>query len=124
MDKLFNRSFRIAQELQKNIAFIIQHSLKDPRIKTIITVSEVRLSKDLSYAQVFVSFLETNSNLTVKKVLILLNRASGYIRKLLCKKMNLRIIPIIVFFHDDSFFKGNKISKLLNILTEKNNITL
>ena len=124
MDKLFNRSFRIAQELQKNIAFIIQYSLKDPRIKTIITVSEVRLSKDLSYAQVFVSFLETKSNLTVKKVLILLNRASGYIRKLLCKKMNLRIIPIIVFVHDDSFFKGNKISKLLNTLTEKNNIIL
>ena len=67
MEKSFSRSFRIAQELQKKIAVIIQHSLKDPRIKTIITVSEVRLSKDLSYAQVFISFLETKNSLTVKK---------------------------------------------------------
>ncbi|WP_295164320.1 30S ribosome-binding factor RbfA [uncultured Buchnera sp.] len=124
MEKSFSRSFRIAQELQKKIAFIIQYSLKDPRIKTIITVSEVRLSKDLSYAQVFVSFLETKNCLTVKKILILLNNASGYVRKLLCKKINLRIIPTIVFCHDDSFFKGNKISILLNKLTKKNNIIL
>ncbi|AYN24693.1 30S ribosome-binding factor RbfA [Buchnera aphidicola] len=124
MEKSFSRSSRISQELQKNIAVIIQHSLKDPRIKTIITVSEVRLSKDLSYAQVFISFLENNYNLTVKKTLIILNKAAGYIRKLLCNKMNLRIIPTIVFFHDDSFFKGNKISVLLNKIKKNNNIIL
>jgi ribosome-binding factor A len=124
MEKSFSRSFKIAQELQKNIAIIIQYSLKDPRIKTIITISEVRLSKDLSYAKVFISFLEKNANLTVKKVLILLNNASGYIRKLLCKKMNLRITPNIVFYHDDSFYKGNKISLLLNQLRKNNNILL
>lgn len=124
MEKSFSRSFRIAQELQKNIAIIIQHSIKDPRIQGIVTVSEVRLSKDLSYAQVFVSFLENNKNITVKKILILLNKASSYIRKLLCKKINLRIIPNIVFFHDDSYFNGNKISILLNKLTKNNNIIL
>ncbi|CAL4324117.1 30S ribosome-binding factor RbfA [Buchnera aphidicola] len=124
MEKSFNRSSRIAQELQKKIAMIIQYSLKDPRVKIMITVSQVRLSRDLSYAQVFISFLETENNLTVKKILMLLNKASGYIRKLLCKTMNLRMVPNIVFFHDDSFFKGNKISILLNKVKKDNNIML
>ncbi|QCI17193.1 30S ribosome-binding factor RbfA [Buchnera aphidicola (Aphis helianthi)] len=122
MEKSFSRSSRIAQELQKHIAIIIQYFLKDPRFKTIITVSEVVVSKDLSYAQVFVSFLEKNHNLSIKKLLNLLNKASGYIRKLLCKKLKLRIIPNIVFYYDDSFSKGNKISLLLNKLIKKNNV--
>lgn len=67
MEKLFNRSVRISQELQKNIASIIQYSLKDPRINTIITVSEVQVSKDLSHAQVFVSFLQNYNKLNIKK---------------------------------------------------------
>lgn len=119
MEKSFSRSSKIAQELQKNIAIIIQYFLKDPRFPIIITISEVVVSKDLSYAQVFVSFLETNNHFSVKKLVSLLNRASGYIRKLLCKKLKLRIIPNIVFYHDNSFMKGNKITLLLNELKEK-----
>lgn len=119
MEKSFSRSSKIAQELKKNIAIIIQYFLKDPRFKIIITISEVIVSKDLSYAQVFISFLETNENLNVKKLLTLLNKASGYIRKLLCKKLKLRIIPNIIFYHDDSLIKGNRISLLLNKLVRK-----
>ncbi|QFQ32198.1 30S ribosome-binding factor RbfA [Buchnera aphidicola] len=119
MEKSFSRSSKISQELQKKIAIIIQYFLRDPRFKTIITISEVIVSKDLSYAQVFVSCLEMNNNLSIKKLLVLLNKASGYIRKLLCKKLKLRIIPNIVFYHDNSFLKGNRISLLLNQLTQK-----
>lgn len=120
MEKSFSRSSKIAQELQKKIAVIIQCFLKDPRLKTIITISEVIVSKDLSCAKVFVSFLEINNKLSTKKLLTLLNKASSYIRKLLYKQLKLRIIPNIIFYYDDSFIKGNKISLLLNQLTEKN----
>jgi len=120
MEQLFNRSIRISQELQKKIAMIIQYSLNDPRIETIITVSEVQLSKDLSHAQVFISFLKSDDELNIKKLLIILNKASGYIRKLLCKKMRLRIIPNIIFYHDDSLLRGRKISLILdNVIKNK-----
>lgn len=122
MQKLFSRSSRISQELQKKIALIIQHSLQDPRIKEIITVSEVKVSKDLSYARVFVSFLKIDNVeniLNTKKYLSILNKSSGYIRKLLCKKIRLRIIPNLVFYHDDSLLIGNNISKILNDLIKK-----
>ncbi|QCI23903.1 30S ribosome-binding factor RbfA [Buchnera aphidicola (Macrosiphoniella sanborni)] len=113
MEKSFNRSMRIAQELQKNISMIIQFSLKDPRIMTMITVSQVQVSKDLSHAQVFLSFFDKNKKMNIKEILIILNNSTGYIRKLLCKKMRLRIMPIIVFCYDDTLLKGNKISLLL-----------
>ncbi|WP_422667291.1 30S ribosome-binding factor RbfA [Buchnera aphidicola] len=119
MEQFFSRSDRISQELQKNIAFIIQHSLNDPRFNTLITVSEVKLSKDLSYAQVFVSFYKDNDQYHIKKIIIMLNKASGYIRKLLCKKMRLRIIPYIIFYNDDSLLQGNKISMILNNIMNK-----
>ncbi|ALD15316.1 ribosome-binding factor A [Buchnera aphidicola (Aphis glycines)] len=119
MEKSFSRSSKISQELQKTISIIIQYFLRDPRFKTIITISEVVVSTDLSYAQVFFSCLEIDNKLSIKKLLTSLNKASGYIRKLLCKKLTLRIIPKIVFYHDDSFIKGNRISLLLNQLTQK-----
>ncbi|QCI22820.1 30S ribosome-binding factor RbfA [Buchnera aphidicola] len=119
MEKFFNRSLRIAQELQKKIALIIQYSLKDPRIQTIITVSNVQVSQDLSHAQIFVSFLKSYNKLNIKKKIMILNKSSGYIRRLLCKKMRLRIIPNIIFYHDDSCLKGNKISFILENLAKK-----
>ncbi|QCI20511.1 30S ribosome-binding factor RbfA [Buchnera aphidicola (Brachycaudus cardui)] len=122
MEKSFNRSVRIAQELQKKIAIIIQYSLQDPRIKGIITVSAVQVSKDLSHAQVFISFLSSQDSLKIKKYLMILNQASGYIRKLLCNKIRLRIMPNIIFYHDNSLLKGNYISTILNNL-DKNNET-
>lgn len=119
MEKSFNRSMRIAQELQKNISHIIQVSLKDPRIITMITVSSVKVSKDLSHAQVFLSLFDTNKSINVKKILIILNKSVGYIRKLLCQKMRLRIIPDIIFYYDDTLLKGNKISLLLKNVIKK-----
>lgn len=113
MDRSFHRSMRVAQELQKNISMIIQFSLKDPRIITMITVSQVHVSKDLSHAQVFLSIFDTKQKYNIEEILNILNKSTSYIRKLLCKKMRLRIIPNIVFYYDDTLLKGNKISLLL-----------
>lgn len=120
MDRSFHRSMRVAQELQKNISMIIQFSLKDPRIITMITVSQVHVSKDLSHAQVFLSIFDTKQKYNIEEILNILNKSTSYIRKLLCKKMRLRIIPNIVFYYDDTLLKGNKISLLLK-KTLKNN---
>ncbi|QIE02078.1 30S ribosome-binding factor RbfA [Buchnera aphidicola] len=123
MEKSFSRSIRIAQELKKNISQIIQFSLKDPRIVTMITVSQVKISKDLSHAQVFLSFFDINQLSNVKKTLIILNKSISYIRKILCKKMKLRIIPNIIFYYDDTLIKGDKISFLLKTIIKHNKYT-
>lgn len=56
MAREFKRSDRVAQELQKEVAIILQREVKDPRIG-MVTVSDVEVSSDLAYAKVFVTFL-------------------------------------------------------------------
>ncbi|TNH22747.1 30S ribosome-binding factor RbfA, partial [Testudinibacter sp. TR-2022] len=56
MAREFSRSQRVAQEIKKEIAIILQREVKDPRIG-MVTVSDVELSRDLVYAKVFVTFL-------------------------------------------------------------------
>ena len=55
MAREFKRSDRVAQEIQKEIAVILQREVKDPRIG-MVTVSDVEVSSDLSYAKIFVTF--------------------------------------------------------------------
>ncbi len=56
MAKEFSRSQRVSQEMQKEIALILQREIKDPRVG-MATVSGIELSRDLAYAKVFVTFL-------------------------------------------------------------------
>ena len=55
MAKEFGRPQRVAQEMQKEIALILQREIKDPRLGMMTTVSGVEMSRDLAYAKVYVT---------------------------------------------------------------------
>ncbi|QCI27245.1 30S ribosome-binding factor RbfA [Buchnera aphidicola] len=119
-NKSFHRSIRISEELKKEISYILKNKLRDPRIHSFITVSEVKVSKDLSYAKIFINDMEDIKFLkknilknNVKNIISILQNASGYIRRILCKKIILRKIPILFFYSDNSLIKGIKISNLI-----------
>lgn len=117
MAKAFSRTQRVGQELQKEIAFILQREIKDPRLG-MVTVSDVEVSRDLAYAKVFVSFLTLNEDETeasehIKQGLSVLNEASGFIRSLLGKAMRLRIVPQLTFEYDGSLVEGMRMSNLV-----------
>ncbi|MWP60930.1 MULTISPECIES: 30S ribosome-binding factor RbfA [Gilliamella] len=112
MAKTFNRSSRVGHELQKEIAIILQREIKDPRLG-MVTVSGVDISRDLSYAKVFVTFLNDDDPQVIEQGLAVLNDAKGYIRTLIGKAMRLRIIPEIKFFYDESLVKGMQMSSLV-----------
>ncbi|OCG15974.1 ribosome-binding factor A [Gilliamella sp. App6-5] len=112
MAKAFNRSSRVGHELQKEIAIILQREIKDPRLG-MVTVSGVDISRDLSYAKVFVTFLNDDDPQVIEQGLAVLNDAKGYIRTLIGKAMRLRIIPEIKFFYDESLVKGMQMSSLV-----------
>ncbi|CAL4321978.1 30S ribosome-binding factor RbfA [Buchnera aphidicola] len=117
----FHRSTRIAEDLKKSIAIILQKDIRDPRINFKITVTSIKLSHDLSYAKVFFSYFNDHHTFSsisdnmnnVQNIIFVLQRSSGYIRKNLFHNMKLRKIPILKFYHDDSLLEGMKISKLL-----------
>jgi ribosome-binding factor A len=120
MAKAFNRSSRVGHELQKEIAIILQREIKDPRLG-MVTVSGVDISRDLSYAKVFVTFLNDDDPQVIEQGLSVLNDAKGYIRTLIGKAMRLRIIPEIKFFYDESLVKGMQMSSLVSDVIKQDN---
>ncbi|MFQ1004641.1 30S ribosome-binding factor RbfA [Gilliamella sp. CG22] len=120
MAKAFNRSSRVGHELQKEIAIILQREIKDPRLG-MVTVSGVDISRDLSYAKVFVTFLNDDDPQIIEQGLTVLNDAKGYIRTLIGKAMRLRIIPEIKFFYDESLVKGMQMSSLVSDVIKQDN---
>ena len=114
MAKEFGRPQRVAQEMQKEIAIILQREIKDPRLGMMTTVSGVEVSRDLAYAKVFVTFLNDKDEQSVKEGIKVLQDASGYIRSLLGKAMRLRIVPELTFFYDNSLVEGMRMSNLVS----------
>lgn len=118
--KRVHRSIRVSQELKKAISNIFQKNFRNPKIKCLITVSMVQVSRDLSYAKVFISCIHPNDFLKKKidvsntqVVLDILKKSSGYVRSMLCKLIQLRKVPELMFYNDNSLVEGMKISHLL-----------
>lgn len=119
MAREFSRARRVGQELQKEIAMILQREIKDDRLK-LVTVSGVELTKDLSTAKVFVTFLENDPE-KVKQGMKVLKDASGFIRSLVGKAMRLRVTPELRFVYDQSLVEGVRISTLVSSTIAEDN---
>ena len=109
----FSRTERVAQQIQKEIALILQREIKDPRVG-MVTVSAVEVSRDLSYAKVFITIFNQEDDNKAKESLKILNDATGYIRSLLGKRIRARIIPELRFVADTSLMEGMRISNLVD----------
>ena len=114
MMKKHHRSQRLEGELQKVLAEIIREDLKDPRL-SLISVSGVSVSRDLSFAKVFISHLQEEK---AKEGIEALNRAKGIIRKGIGQKLSLRIVPEIAFFLDESLYYSMKIQEKLREISK------
>ena len=120
MAKEFSRARRVAQQLQREVATILQREVKDPRIG-MVTVSDVELSGDLQHAKIFVTFFnygEQDGGQTeaerIESGLKGLTEAAGYIRILLGKAMQLRVVPELRFAYDKTLVEGMRISNLVS----------
>ncbi|QJC37005.1 30S ribosome-binding factor RbfA [Enterobacteriaceae endosymbiont of Donacia vulgaris] len=117
---LLYRDLRISYELKKQIAKILQNDIHDTRINKFSNITDIVISKDFSYAKIFIilSYKEEKSK-NKNNSLFYLNKTTEYIRYVLRKKINLRKIPKIKFFLDSSFKEGKYISDILNNLKIK-----
>jgi ribosome-binding factor A len=114
MPKEFGRSERVASQMQKELALILQREVRDSRLG-FITVNEVVLTKDLAVAKVYVTVL--NADQAGKQANVkALNEISPFIRHELAKRMRLRHISELHFIYDHSFDTGMRVSELLHEL--------
>jgi ribosome-binding factor A len=104
------RPNRLAETLKEEVSQLIRVELKDPRIG-FVTVTSVEVAGDLAHAKVYVSVLGTEDE--GKTSLDVLNRAAGFVRCEIGKRVRLRHVPAIVFVYDPSIEHGAHIAKLL-----------
>jgi len=107
------RQRRVSEQIQKELATLIQQEMKDPRVQW-VTVSAVEVTRDYSYAKVFVTALTvTEDQKAADTIMSILKNAAGYLRSELGKRMRLRTVPELVFVYDVSMDNGNRISRLI-----------
>lgn len=111
------RKQKLESQIRKLISEILVTEIKDPRIG-FITVTRVKLSKDYSYADVFVSVMgdESSKNKTLKGLI----SAKGYIQYRVGKSIRMRTLPQIRFHIDDSIEYGTHMVDLLEKLEKEN----
>ena len=107
---------KINGEVMRELANIIRN-LKDTRIPLMTSVVKVSVTNDLRYAKAYISVMGDDE--TKKKAMEGLRSASGFIRREIGKKIDLRYTPEFIFELDDSIEHGARIEQLLNNLNKE-----
>ena len=114
----FSRKDRLADQIKRDTADILQNVLKNPNIG-FVTITDAELTNDLRYAKIFYSVLgdETTKTQTGKA----LSKSIGVIQSELAKRLNIRKTPLISFHLDESAEYGAKMEKLFKELEDERN---
>jgi ribosome-binding factor A len=107
-----SRGLRVADQIQKDLSELIAYELKDPRVG-MVTISEVKLTPDYAHAKVWFTLLKDSPD-EVKQTLEGLNKAAGYLRNLLGKRLHIHTLPTLHFLHDTSTSRGLAMSALID----------
>lgn len=112
MSKEYSRSLRIGEQIQRELAVLIRQEVKDPRLG-MVTVSDVKMSPDLSHAKVYVTVLGGEQSVA-GETLKALNHAAAFLRHELGRHLILRILPQLHFVYDESQEKGARLISLID----------
>lgn len=117
MKRGYQRADRVADLIQKALAQIVQQDASDSRF-SLVTITNVVPSRDLSYAKIYVSVLE-DDEAKVKETVKALNRSAKAFRYELAQAVKLRIAPELKFVFDSSTLYGFKLSNLIDEAIKK-----
>jgi ribosome-binding factor A len=110
--RMGDRITRISEAVKQEMSNIIKQELKDPRIPEFVSVVSVDVTKDLKYAKVFVSVYGTDEE--KQNAILGLKSASGYVRKEIGQRLNLRYTPEVHFELDNSIERGIYLTHLID----------
>lgn len=110
MAREFTRSDRVAAQLQRELAELLRTEVHDSQLG-MVTVSDVEVTRDLSLAKAYVSFL--GAALEPRACVKRLSESVPMLRHALGKRMRLRVMPELRFLHDESITRGQRMEALL-----------
>ena len=113
----FARSDRVSGLIQKVLSELIQKDIKDPRL-TMATITGVDVSRDLKLARIYFTTPkgEQKKDAAIKGF----NSARGFIKRTLASELDLKYMPDLKFYYDESIEYGAQIDSLIKIAKEKN----
>jgi ribosome-binding factor A len=111
------RPERVADLLQREVADLLLRRVKDPRVAA-VTVTAINVSRDLQNATIHFCLTGTSEVAALESALEGLNKAKGFMRQELGKRLRLRYVPQLVFRYDSSLDYGAKIERILKELQD------
>lgn len=106
---------RIGSMMEKEISYILATEVKDQDLK-FVTITDCKVTNDLSFARVYVTVLDDTRK---KETMEALKNASGFIRKELADRIEIRHIPELEFIYDESIAYGKKIEDIIEQIHEE-----
>lgn len=113
MAREFSRTDRVADAIQREIAILIHDEVRDPRVG-MVNITDVALSRDLSVARVYLTFVDKHEPADVKSAIAALNGAAGFLRHQLSHSIRLRTTPRLLFLHDETGTRGAHLAALID----------
>lgn len=107
----YKRADRVADRIQEEIADLLLKQVRDPRIGT-ITVTGAKVTDDLRTARIY--FVEMGQDACSEALRAGLEKATGFLRRELGRRLQLRHVPELLFTYDPSFAYGSRIERLLS----------
>lgn len=117
MKRGFDRTQRVADLIQKTLAPMLLQDMTDDRFR-LVTITDVKVSRDLSYAKVYVSVL-LDDDAEIKQTVLALNQAAKSFRYNLAHAVDMRVVPELKFVYDESTARGFRISGLIDSAIKK-----
>lgn len=110
---------RLADQIQRELAVLIRDEVNDPRLTGLVTISNVKISPDLGYADIYVTVMETDRDDAMAKdyheeSLKVLNKASGFLRTELSHILRTRTTPRLRFHYDEITANTNYMLNLIS----------
>jgi len=110
----FSRADRVGGLIQKILSDILHRDIHDPRLK-MTTITGVKMSRDLKLANIY--FISAGGKQNSRAAAEGFNSAMGFIKRNLAGQLNLRYMPELRFFYDESFDYGSRIDELFRSIT-------
>jgi ribosome-binding factor A len=112
MAKEYARTQRVADYLQRELAELIQHEVRDPRVG-MVSITGVDVSRDLGHAKVYYTAMGSESSEDASKSTEALNKAAGFLRSQLSRSSTMRSVPQLRFYFDSSVGRGRALEDLI-----------
>ncbi len=113
MKESSGRLLRVADFVREELTEIIRREMRDPRVG-MLSITDVRVSRDLSYADVYVSSLEASDAEDQVELVAVLTGASGFLRSMLARSHSMRTTPKLRFHYDELIQEGSRMQRLID----------